>query len=263
MGFASMNDAVDQDRMPQNFMAIGQVVDNNDPEHLDRIRCSIPHIYDKDTGELPWIFPKKHAVFGQGSGFGVYGVPAVGAYVFVEFQNGDENLPFYSSFAYGKFDRNPAFNSPDVYGFVDPCGNTLRVNTAEKLWEFTHASGAKVTITAENTVTLDCKTATVNCTDSTINAENTANVKCATSNVDSQQFNVKANQSSFECPTNNFSGIINCAGLATGFGGGSGECTIAGDLRVEKDAEIGGISYLSHRHPGVERGGGTTDAPVG
>lgn len=270
MGFASMNDAVDQDRMPQNFMAIGEVIDNEDPEHLDRIKCRIPHIYEEDMGELPWIFPKKHAIFGQGVGFGVYGVPKIGAYVFVEFQNGDENLPFYSSFAYGRFNRNPTFNSPDVYGFVDPSGNTLRVDLASMSWEFMHSSGAKVQINSENAVTLTCKTATVNCTDSTINSENSATVntkvstvKCTTSNVESQQFNVKANQTAFECPTNNFSGIINCAGLATGFGGGSGECTIAGDLKVEKDAEIGGIQFSTHVHSGVEPGGGNTGTPVG
>ena len=94
MSFNSLNDQLPI--MEQgNRLYKGQVVDNNDPLHLDRVKVRIPNLFDPDLGEIPWIFPIKHSQFGQGNGYGHVGVPPIGALVFVLLVGIDANFSYY------------------------------------------------------------------------------------------------------------------------------------------------------------------------
>lgn len=256
-------------------LLLGEVINNDDPLHLDRVQVRVPELFDPDIGEVPWCMPAKNPIFGQGATWGMYGVPAVGSIVIVECQDGDDNFPVYRGFAQIKPNVNPEFDTPQKWGFVDPSGNKLVVDMDAQTFIFTHSSGSVLTFDGEQRVQLDCttiignckdgtlnaektatvntETSTINCTDSTIKCETstidctTSNIKCTTSNVDSQQFNVTAQQASFNCPVNNFAGIVNCASIATGFGGGAGTATIQQCI-VENTLTVAGINMNTHTH---------------
>lgn len=66
----------------------GLVIDVEDPKSLGRLKLNVPEVLgDVDSG---WALPS-FAVTGSGSG--LYGIPPVGAGVWVEFEAGDLSLP--------------------------------------------------------------------------------------------------------------------------------------------------------------------------
>lgn len=245
-------------------LLLGTVINNNDPLHLDRIQVEIPELFNPDMGELPWCMPAKNPVFGQGATWGLYGVPAVGSTVIIELQDGDSNFPVYRSFAQIQPNVNAEFDTPNKWGFIDPSGNKLFVDMETQTFQFTHSSGSVLTFSEGKQVTISCaditanveNTASVNCTTSNVNCT-TSNVSSETSNIDTQQFNVTAQQSTFDCPTNNFAGIVNCQSIATGYGGGAGTATLQ-NVIVSDSLEAGGIEMITHTHTGVH---GETSGP--
>lgn len=270
MPFTSINDQAPDTSLAGKFF-LGKVVNNDDPLHLDRVQVEIDQLYSLSQGELPWCMPLKTPIFGQGSGFGIYGVPAIGAIVIVIMQNGDNNFPMYIGSGYIKANVNGVYDTPQKYGFVDPSNNRLLVDMEQQNWQFIHSSGATVTIDKDNKVTVTCKTSEVNCEDSTLNASKsstvntktstinctTANVKCTTANTESTNFNVKATKTTFNCPTNNFAGLINCQSIATGFGGAGGTATIQKAI-VQNSLKAGGVELIGHTHTGAH---GETSGP--
>lgn len=235
-------------------LLLGEVINNEDPLHLDRIQVKIPELYDPDIGEVPWCMPAKNPIFGQGTTWGMYGVPAVGSIVIVECQEGDDNFPVYRGFAQIKPNVNTEFDTPQKWGFVDPSNNKLLVDMEAGTWTFTHSSGTILKFSPEQLVELTCKTVITNCIDATVNAEKTSNVncetsniKCTTSNIEAEQFNVTAQTTQFNCPTNNFSGIVNCANLATGYGGSAGTATLQ-NVTVSDSLVAAGIEMTTHTH---------------
>lgn len=134
-------------------LLMGTVVNNSDPLGTNRFQVQIPGLYE--DGELPWLGMVKTSPFGIGPGFGVYGSPALGALAIIELQDGDAQKPICHGFSLHVNAANPAFASPDTWGFVDPSGSTLLVNTATNTWSFTHASGTKYVIDADGNLTVD------------------------------------------------------------------------------------------------------------
>lgn len=270
MSFSQLNEVIQDYNSPINQFFIGTVVENNDPQGLDRIKVAIPELYDPKLGDIPWCLPVKQPIFGQGSGYGFYGVPALNSKVLILLQKNDPNFPMYigSIMLASMVGTQAGYNSPQKYGFIDPSGNKLQVDMETQTWTFTHSSGANVVINKDNKITVNCKDAEVNAQTSTvINTETstvnctTSNVKCTTANTEANQFNVKASQTQFDCPTNNFAGMINCQSVSTGYGGGSGTATVTGDLEVKGDATISNIQFSTHVHSGVETGSGNTGTP--
>jgi len=140
-------DSVSQQEAPNYGLPIlGKVVDNNDPLKQQRVRVSIPGLLEGEVADLPWVAPKINSPFGVGVGFGTVGVPAIGSFAVVYFQ--DESI------YYGLLDGfmqtaectiDPAFatNYPNRYGFKDPIGNKFVVDMtpSAKTVQFFHASG--------------------------------------------------------------------------------------------------------------------------
>src|SRR2546426_10905350 len=68
----------------------GIVVDNEDPEHLGRLRAMVPDV----LGEVPstWAMP---CVPAAGPQMGIVSIPSPGAGVWVEFEGGDPDYPIW------------------------------------------------------------------------------------------------------------------------------------------------------------------------
>ncbi len=133
---------------------LGTVVENEDPAGLGRIKASVPNLFDPAQGELPWIGPHKKSPFGVGSGYGVYGSPAIGSQVRIKFQDGDPHYGLYEADEYSKANANAKFKSPKTWGFKDPSGNELFVNMEDQAWEFTHSSGLSLKYDADGNMKL-------------------------------------------------------------------------------------------------------------
>lgn len=76
----------------------GVVVDNNDPEHLSRVRCQIQGIFDGlETEHLPWAIPNQQHTSGMTSSSGSFSVPKVGSRVGIMFESGSVYHPKYTA----------------------------------------------------------------------------------------------------------------------------------------------------------------------
>src|SRR5262245_54787752 len=68
----------------------GIVTDNQDPLMQGRIKANVPDVYgDQDSG---WAMP---CMPFSGNGMGFFGLPSVGAGVWIEFEQGDPEYPIY------------------------------------------------------------------------------------------------------------------------------------------------------------------------
>lgn len=69
-----------------------------------------------------------------------------------------------------------------------------------------------------------------------------------------------SSQMTVQCPTNDFIGMVNVGGLSTTGNGGSGDATLSGGMKAQKDVVAGSISLQGHTH--YEQGDGRpTSAP--
>lgn len=139
---------------------IGVVRFNNDPLRLERIKVSIPGVFDSSNeAELPWVAPLAEGPIPNGSGFGSFGlVPPVGSKVFVQFQHGNPLYPVYYGSPIVQGDRvaEANVNYPNRYGWRDPRGNVFYVDTTEggNVIRLQHASGTTITINNDGSVSL-------------------------------------------------------------------------------------------------------------
>lgn len=74
----------------------GSVTNNIDPEQLGRVQISCPAVLG--SGSLSWAMP---CVPLSGNGHGIFCVPTIGAFVWVEFEGGNPNHPIYSGGFWG------------------------------------------------------------------------------------------------------------------------------------------------------------------
>ena len=247
MSFINLNSQLPRATVHDLTLYKGEVIDNNDPMHLDRIKCRIPELYDNELGEVPWILPVKYCMFGQGSGFGQFGVPPIGAIALVELQGNDPNFPVYRGFMLTEENVNTKY-VPGTYGVLDPNGSELFVDTNSKTLTYTHVSGiqfvlnpdgtfqvnvpkdeqvqigenaninvggnANLTVKGDATGNITGK-ATLTCNTLSVSASGNADFKCS-------QFNVKASSAHFQCPvfTGNISNTYGTGGTGATISGG-------------------------------------------
>lgn len=99
------------------------VVENEDPEKLDRLQLRIPHL-NAYSDDQTWAFPK--GVWG-GKNYGMNLLPLKGDMVFVEFMKGDPDYPIWSHAGYAR-DEKPAEFLNSNYGFKTPRGTLILIN---------------------------------------------------------------------------------------------------------------------------------------
>lgn len=69
----------------------GKVIDNHDPMMLGRVRAKVPSVFgDQETG---WALP--NTPYG-GNGVGIFFIPPIDANIWIEFEQGNPELPIWS-----------------------------------------------------------------------------------------------------------------------------------------------------------------------
>lgn len=88
----------------------GVVTANKDPDRLGRIRAKVQDVLgDRESG---WALP---ALPYAGDGVGLYLIPPIDAFVWIEFEHGDPDYPIWTGCFWGGRDRLPVSPvSPDV-----------------------------------------------------------------------------------------------------------------------------------------------------
>lgn len=147
------NDSVSESLDPPEYY-IGTVVFRNDPQNLNRIKVTIPGKMEGPVDTLPWVAPARLAPFGQGQGYGMYGVPPMGSQVRVDLQDDDTDYGFYDAAIFCINCANPDFADVDSWGWADPGGTKLIVNSRTQDYLFQHASGTSFSIDASGNMTV-------------------------------------------------------------------------------------------------------------
>jgi uncharacterized protein involved in type VI secretion and phage assembly len=80
----------------------GVVTDINDPLKMGRIQARVPDVLGTDVSS--WALP---SVPFAGDGMGFYGLPKVGAGVWIEFEQGDPDYPIWSGCWWGDASQLP------------------------------------------------------------------------------------------------------------------------------------------------------------
>lgn len=110
----------------------GEVVDNNDPLKLGRVKVRVfPFFRGASVNAIPWAVPAFPLIRGAGN-YGSFVVPKVGSKVWVFFENQDYNMPVYFAEAYDGSTVKSEFNAdyPDRFGFK--LGNGICVYFVDK-----------------------------------------------------------------------------------------------------------------------------------
>lgn len=146
-----------EDFVGKHFVA--KVMENNDPAKLGRVKVSIPNVLDEgehSIADLPWAIP--FGLSPQGSGYGSFGPPDIGSFVYVEFQLGDIHYPVYHGGAKNPTTGPVSISSPSYpnrYGTKDSRGNHFYVDKATGDMEIFHFSGAILRINAAGDISLN------------------------------------------------------------------------------------------------------------
>jgi len=232
---------------------IGKVVDNNDPEQLRRVKVKVPEVYGADISneDLPWCIPTNLSVIGNTSACQFFGVPIIDSIVSVTFQHGDPLFPEYSSSPTTPQTVPDLFktNYPNRYGWIDEQANHFFIDRTTGDLELHHNSGTMIQINPDGRVTV---TAVEN-VHLEVTGDVTANVG---GNLDAQIAGTGRVESGGELTLQGsdvtiIGGTIRHQGQVQG----NSTATYSGDVRGQ------GISLATHRHGGVDTGGGTTAPP--
>ena len=126
----------------------GIVVDNEDPEKLGRVKCTVAKLFEGDVANLPWIF-SKHLDPAK------LDVPELGQELIIEFPYGDIYAPFYTGFWNNTPNINAVFdtNYPKTFGFSKG-GLHVTHNKETNLSSLIHPSGTSASIKDDGTLEL-------------------------------------------------------------------------------------------------------------
>lgn len=132
-----------------------------DPDQTGRIKVDIKGIFDDIPMERrPWIYPWYGADLGSTTGkISRFMVPRLESEVVVTFPYEDIYFGFYVGHWLNS-QVSPSVGTddyPDVYGFKDDRGNTVKVNLSTDVVDFTHHSGTTLRIAADGEVTLNAE----------------------------------------------------------------------------------------------------------
>lgn len=138
---------------PSGMSYIGNVVDNNDPKKLGRIKVQISVYADLDPEALPWASPLL-ASHGNSQDYGGINIPEVGSQVRVTFPSKDLTAPYYSGAELNETNRTTFFDDdyPHTYGYKDSVGNFVRVNKEKGTAQFQHSSTTNMQVAPDGSI---------------------------------------------------------------------------------------------------------------
>ena len=155
MSFEPLGEHLDDTEDYDGTYLVGTVIDNKDPDGLERVKAIIPGVYPT-AADCVWIGPFKKSPFGQGKGFGSFGVPAKGSRLLVELQHEDPHHPVYHGCILMMGDKTGALKEEfheEAWGFSDPSGNKLVVDMRTQTLTFIHSTKVVIKI-EEGTMTI-------------------------------------------------------------------------------------------------------------
>lgn len=159
----------------------GFVADNKDPQQRGRLLLRVPSVLGEQTSG--WALPC--LPFGGLREQGLFMVPEVGAQVWVEFEEGNVNIPIWVGVFWqqnGDIPSEAAKDEPTTRVLKTPSGHTLQFDDAagEEQFRLAHPAGTEMIIdkngtvnlvdAASNTLTLDAENNVVTLKDSNGNS---------------------------------------------------------------------------------------------
>jgi len=171
-----------------------EVLDNNDPSKLGRIKVNVFGSFDGiEASSLPWAVPAMPIFTGSGDGFGFFSIPEVSSHVWCFFEAGDINQPVYFAEApsgvYGlpeerdtdypctkviKTKNGITITIDDKFGneeikITHPAGSVLTIDKSGKISiqgddeiEINQSAGANITMDSSGNVTIQGNTVNIN-----------------------------------------------------------------------------------------------------
>ncbi len=114
---------------------LGIVVDNDDPDKLQRVKVTIQNVMEGDKEDLPWVAPKNiDTGFGITKDAGGIYVPALDSILVIEFQGGDIHYGLtVGSMHTARYTPDPDLlkNYPDRRGWHDTKKNKAYIDVTE------------------------------------------------------------------------------------------------------------------------------------
>lgn len=147
----------------------GVVKDVKDPDKLGRIRAYVPRVYGEDVLS-PWALP---CVPLAGQKHGLVCLPEEDDGVWIEFEEGNRNLPVWTGGWWGKNDLADDLGKPLARTFVTKSGHHITLDDDGKKIIIKHAKGAQAEL-ADSSLTLECKSGKVVLDGSGVNINNNA-----------------------------------------------------------------------------------------
>lgn len=144
---------IDEKVDPTSMSYIGNVVDNNDPKKLGRIRVLIPVYADLSPEAIPWASPLL-ASHGNSQDYGGINIPEIGSQVRVTFPSRDFTAPYYSGAELNETTRTTFFDDdyPHTYGYKDSVGNFTKVNKEKGTVQFQHSSTTNMQVAPDGSI---------------------------------------------------------------------------------------------------------------
>ena len=103
------------------------VVDNEDPEGMQRLKLAIPGIADNPLEE--WAYGSNQFM---GPNYGAQVLPQKGDMVWVTFEHGDPNVPIWEHGHAGENEIPKELRDPNIYWFRTPDGILLELDDTKK-----------------------------------------------------------------------------------------------------------------------------------
>ena len=138
---------------PTAMSYIGNVVDNNDPKKLGRVKVRIALYSELSERAIPWATPLL-ASHGNSQEYGGLNIPEIGSQVRVTFPSKDFTAPYYSGAELNETTRTTFFDDdyPHTYGYKDSVGNFVRINKERGTAQFQHSSTTNMQVAPDGSI---------------------------------------------------------------------------------------------------------------
>ena len=135
---------------PTTMSYIGNVVDNNDPKKLGRVKVQISPYADLSVEAIPWASPFL-ASHGNSQDYGGINIPEIGSQVRVTFPSKDFTAPYYSGAELNETTRTTFFDDdyPHTYGYKDSVGNFVKINKERGTAQIQHSSTTNMQVSPD------------------------------------------------------------------------------------------------------------------